>query len=369
MDVFVLRTTQHSFPWNLLERLRHNFLQLQMTQSRSMALDVSTSHVSYGSTTNHGRKHRHLDCNRQLRHQSTQEVTQRKIHARKYTVSSSHRPTSWLSSGYSQKTWTRRHDLHWQLSKCWTKRLQRTYSRKHWKGETTFRLKTAATSQQLSGTSATAAGQHASTSTRAPASHTTPKTRATAKRAPTVEEQKVQACSRTRTTQESKSATPFKVPKTNTTSTTTVVWNDQQDFWERRGTRWMRHHLQARRTLFIPVYGLGHPPTSTLEPYRTTHAINTQTDEVSEIKDECATTDMPQNYNTHGRERPPLHSTQRWVWVYTWGCCSTTARTPRHATGSKESKRQTTAYTTNKTGDGGTRTYTFALQELVSCLC
>ena len=72
-----------------------------------------------------------------------------------------------------------------------------------------------------------------------------------------------------------------------------VVLNDEQDYWERRGTKWIRHHLQQRRTLLIPIDGPGHPPTSTLEPYRTTHAINIQTDEVSQIKDEWSTTDMP----------------------------------------------------------------------------
>ena len=35
------------------------------------------------------------------------------------------------------------------------------------------------------------------------------------------------------------------------------------------------------------------PPTSTLEPYRTTHTIDIQTDEVSQSKDEWTTTDMP----------------------------------------------------------------------------
>ena len=82
--------------------------------------------------------------------------------------------------------------------------------------------------------SAVAAGQHASTSTRAPAPNTTPRTKATSKTAPTVEEQQVQAPSRTRTTRETKSATPLKVPKTNTTSTPMVVLNDEQDYWQRR---------------------------------------------------------------------------------------------------------------------------------------
>ena len=155
----------------------------------------------------------------------------------------------------------------------------------HWKGETTFRLKTTATGQQLRSTSTTSAGQQTS--------NATPRTRATMKRAPTVEEQHVQAPSKARITQGRKSATPPTAQQANTTSTPMVVLNDEQDYWERRGTKWIRHHLQQRRTLFIPIDGPGHPPTSTLEPYRTTHAINIQTDEVSQIKDEWSTTDMP----------------------------------------------------------------------------
>ena len=155
----------------------------------------------------------------------------------------------------------------------------------HWKGETTFRLKTTATGQQLRSTSTTTAGQRTS--------NATPRTRATMKRAPTVEERQVQAPSNVRIAQERKSATPPKTRQSNTTSTPMVVLNDEQDYWERRGTKWIRHHLQPRRTLFIPIDGPGHPPTSTLEPYRTTHAINIQTDEVSQIKDEWSTTDMP----------------------------------------------------------------------------
>ncbi len=60
-----------------------------------------------------------------------------------------------------------------------------------WKGETTFKLKATATSRQ-----------QASTTTRNTASATTPRTRATMKRAPTVEEQQVQAPSKVRVAQE-----------------------------------------------------------------------------------------------------------------------------------------------------------------------
>ena len=51
--------------------------------------------------------------------------------------------------------------------------------------------------------------------------------------------------------------------------------------------------IQPRRTLFIPIDGPGHPPTSTVEPHRTTHAFDIQTDEVSQIKGGWTTTDMP----------------------------------------------------------------------------
>ena len=67
----------------------------------------------------------------------------------------------------------------------------------HWKGETTFRLKTTATGQQLRSTSTTAAGQRTS--------NATPRARATMKRAPTVEEQQVQTPSTVKVTQERKS--------------------------------------------------------------------------------------------------------------------------------------------------------------------
>ena len=55
-------------------------------------------------------------------------------------------------------------------------------------------------------------------------------------------------------------------------------------------------------------------------------------------------TDQGRMDNDRHASRTTLHMegnnhlyTQRWVWVYTWGCCSTTARTPRHSTGTKES--------------------------------
>ena len=130
-------------------------------------------------------------------------------------------------------------------------------------------------------TGTTASGQQASTSTPVQAPNTTPRTRATVKRAPISEEQQVQAPSRAKPIQERTATTPSKSQKTVNASTPMVVLNDEQDYWEKRGTRWIRHD------------GPGHPPTSTLEPYRTTHTIDIQTDEVSQIKDEWTTTDMP----------------------------------------------------------------------------
>ena len=45
LHTYVQKTTQHSFLWNLLEHLHHSSSQLQMTQSKSMALDVCTTSV------------------------------------------------------------------------------------------------------------------------------------------------------------------------------------------------------------------------------------------------------------------------------------------------------------------------------------
>ena len=79
----------------------------------------------------------------------------------------------------------------------------------HWKGETTFRLKTTATGQQLRSTSTAAAGQQTS--------NATPRTRATVKGSPTAEEQQVQAPSKTKATQERRTTTPSKAQKTSNT--------------------------------------------------------------------------------------------------------------------------------------------------------
>ena len=59
-----------------------------------------------------------------------QKTTTSKIYTREHSVSSTYRPTWWMETNYSKKTWTRGHDLHWQLPKCGTKGQQRTFSRR-----------------------------------------------------------------------------------------------------------------------------------------------------------------------------------------------------------------------------------------------
>ena len=60
---------------------------------------------------------------------------------------------------------------------------------------------------------------------------------------------------------------------------------DNQDYWERQGEHWIRHHTLLRTTLFTPTDGPGHPPISTLEPHRTTITHN-NFGEVSQRKDD-----------------------------------------------------------------------------------
>ena len=60
---------------------------------------------------------------------------------------------------------------------------------------------------------------------------------------------------------------------------------DNQDYWERQGEHWIRHHTTLRTTLFTPTHGPGHPPTSTLEPHRTTITHN-NFGEVSQREDD-----------------------------------------------------------------------------------
>ena len=60
---------------------------------------------------------------------------------------------------------------------------------------------------------------------------------------------------------------------------------DNQDYWERQGEHWIRHHTSLRTTLFTPTDGPGHPLISTLEPRRTTITHN-NFGEVSQRKDD-----------------------------------------------------------------------------------
>ena len=59
---------------------------------------------------------------------------------------------------------------------------------------------------------------------------------------------------------------------------------DNQDYWERQGEYWIRHHTTLRTTLFT-TDGPGHPPINTLEPHRTTITHN-NFGEVSQRKDD-----------------------------------------------------------------------------------
>ena len=60
---------------------------------------------------------------------------------------------------------------------------------------------------------------------------------------------------------------------------------DNQDYWERQGEYWIRHHITLRTTLFTPTDGPGYPPISTLEPHRTTITHN-HFGEVSQHKED-----------------------------------------------------------------------------------
>ena len=75
---------------------------------------------------------------------------------------------------------------------------------------------------------------------------------------------------------------------------------DKQEYRERQEGHWIRHHLVPRTTLLIPADGPGHPPTNSLEPYRTT-ITNNNFNQVNQYK---ARTNGPQlvilTYLTHG---------------------------------------------------------------------
>ena len=90
---------------------------------------------------------------------------------------------------------------------------------------------------------------------------------------------------------------------------------DNQDYWERQGEYWIRHHTTLRTTLFTPTDGPGYPPISTLEPHRTTINHN-HSGEVSQRKDDwtvmshgqrSTTISMERNNKVHREERLRVH--------------------------------------------------------------
>ena len=201
----------------------------------------------------------------------------------------------------------------------------------HWKGETTFRLKVAATSQQLRRTTTssvrttsiniyTNSSIQCYTKGKSNNEESTYGWRTT--RTSTKKDESYTREEISYTTQSTKDK-PYNNRWTRT-STNIYIWTIQNNTCHRHTDRWSitdQRWMDCNR-----------------------HA--------------CRTTIHMERYNH-------LH-TQRWVWIYTWGCCNNTTRTSRHTTGSKESKSQTTTYTTNKARDGRTRTDTHALQKLVS---
>ena len=173
----------------------------------------------------------------------------------------------------------------------------------HWKGETTFRLKTTATGQQLSRTGTTASGQQASTSTPVQAPNTTPRTRATVKRAPTSEEQQVQAPSRVKPIQERTATTPSKSQKTVNASTPMVVLNDEQD-----GLDTIYNHDEHSSYLLMDQdihqhLHLNHTVQRILLTYR---QMKYHRARMNGLQQTCL-----QNFNTLGKVPPPLPSKTR----------------------------------------------------------
>ena len=106
-------------------RLLTRKVQHCATDQQSHSTSISNIYRSKA----HGRKPWHLDCQWQLRHHGSQETTTSKVYTREHAMSSTYRST-WSETDYSHKTWTRGHELHWHLPKCWTKILQTTHSRR-----------------------------------------------------------------------------------------------------------------------------------------------------------------------------------------------------------------------------------------------
>ena len=211
---------------------------------------------------------------------------------REHAISSTYRSTWWVETDYSQKTWTRRHDVRWhdvrwQLPMCGTKVLQ-LIAGEHWKGETTCRPKTAATKKQVSKTITTAKGQAQSTSARTSPSTTTDKSN-----------RQESTYDRGTASTGKKQGSNYK-RRTSTTHTTQdtknkhyIQTNGCPEWWTGLVEKRSKMNQTPSTTTQDTFHSCRpeHPPTSTLEPYRTAHA-NIQTHEVSQI-DEWTTTDMP----------------------------------------------------------------------------
>ena len=68
--------------------------------------------------------------------------------------------------------------------------------------------------------------------------------------------------------------TSIDTPAPTSKITRPTTQEDKQDYWERQGEHWTRHHLVPRTTMFIPTDGRGRPPIDSLEAYTTTITTN-----------------------------------------------------------------------------------------------
>ena len=158
-----------------------------------------------------------------------------------------------------------------QLSK---QELQRRLRNDDWTGETRFRRK--------------------ATSTHRLATQTTPPRQSSAPQ-PTTETPTTKPKLQLRTPPKvwrPKAAPSIELDTTQATPTIhrpPTAQEDNQDYWERQGEHWIRHHVTLRTTLFTPTDGPGHPSINTLEPLRTTIS-NNSFGEVSQRKDDWTVT-------------------------------------------------------------------------------
>ena len=275
-------------------------------------------------------------------------------------MSSTYRTTWRIETDYSKKTWTRRHDLHGQLSKCWTKVLQRTASRR------TLERRNYIQAEDNSNRSATQKHKYYISRTTDIQCYTKNKSN---------NEESAYGWRTTSTsTKQGENYTRKEVSYTTQSTTVKHYINTNGGF------EWWARLLGEKRNQVDQTSPT--TKTNTLHTHwwaRTSANIYTWTIQDNtrhQHTDRWSITDQRwMEYNRHAC-RTTIHverynhlHTQRWVWNYTWGCSSTTTtRASRHTTGSKKSKRQTTTYTAHKARDGRTRTYTHALQKLVSNL-